>query len=280
MEFKLFQYVLPLAMFVSCSDSSEVIPDVPEKLTFDKYEIACFEPSTKKDPVDTLFVSPMAAVSDFDVTIRRQVLSDGVFKGTYEYGPCSEVGVTVSNKDFSVELKEGSNMQTSSLSLTAPANMDYENAVLSSVSFNVGGNSLTMPVKQEKGELVIGDDYFVMYPGYKENEVLLDNKGEVIDFQCSLASSMYVNGVKMPEVWCDEECSFSYELEDNEWIKVVDSFVAPDNKGMFVLRIETVQDEDNGEHPANLYLRFEKDGKAFSKTVRLVSTEVYHISYN
>lgn len=68
MEFKLFQYVLPLAMFVSCSDSSEVIPDVPEKLTFDKYEIACFEPSTKKDPVDTLFVSPMAAVSDFDVT--------------------------------------------------------------------------------------------------------------------------------------------------------------------------------------------------------------------
>ena len=42
-------------------------------------------------------------------------------------------------------------MQTSSLSLTAPANMDYENAVLSSVSFNVGGNSLTMPVKQEKG---------------------------------------------------------------------------------------------------------------------------------
>ena len=76
MEFKLFQYVLPLAMFVSCSDSSEVIPDVPEKLTFDKYEIACFEPSTKKDPVDTLFVSPMAAVSDFDVTIRRQVLSD------------------------------------------------------------------------------------------------------------------------------------------------------------------------------------------------------------
>ena len=64
-----------------------------------------------------------------------------------------------------------------------------------------------------------------MYPGYKENEVLLDNKGEVIDFQCSLASSMYVNGVKMPEVWCDEECSFSYELEDNEWIKVVDSFV-------------------------------------------------------
>ena len=70
----------------------------PEKLTFDKYEIACFEPSTKKDPVDTLFVSPMAAVSDFDVTIRRQVLSDGVFKGTYEYVPCSEVGVTVSNK--------------------------------------------------------------------------------------------------------------------------------------------------------------------------------------
>mgnify|MGYP006978220558 CR=1 FL=1 len=134
MEFKLFQYVLPLAMFVSCSDSSEVIPDVPEKLTFAKYEIACFEPSTKKDPVDTLFVSPMAAVSDFDVTIRRQVLSDGVFKGTYEYVPCSEVGVTVSNKDFSVELKEGSNMQTSSLSLTAPANMDYENAVLSSVS--------------------------------------------------------------------------------------------------------------------------------------------------
>ena len=148
MEFKLFQYVLPLAMFVSCSDSSAVIPDVPEKLTFDKYEIACFEPSTKKDPVDTLFVSPMAAVSDFDVTIRRQVLSYGVFKGTYEYVPCSEVGVTVSNKDYSVELKEGSNMQTSSLSLTAPANMDYENAVLSSVSFNVGGNSLTMPVKQ------------------------------------------------------------------------------------------------------------------------------------
>ena len=68
------------------------LPDVPEKLTFDKYEIACFEPSTKKDPVDTLFVSPMAAVSDFDVTIRRQVLSDGVFKGTYEYVPCSEVG--------------------------------------------------------------------------------------------------------------------------------------------------------------------------------------------
>ena len=30
MEFKLFQYVLPLAMFVSCSDSSEVIPDVPK----------------------------------------------------------------------------------------------------------------------------------------------------------------------------------------------------------------------------------------------------------
>ena len=134
-----------------------------------------------------------------------------------------------------------------------------------------------MPVKQEKALLTIGDDYFVMHPDYDKKEVYLDNKGDIIDFRCALASSYYINGVKNPDVWCDEDCSFSYDLEENDWIKIVDCLTDDGTTGLYNLRIESVRDEENGEHTAMLTLRFELNGRTFEKQLLLVSTEVYHV---
>lgn len=280
MNVKNLLLMLSLAACVSCSDSTESIPEVPAVLTYGDYELSCVEMATKLDRPDTLFLSPYAGVTDFEVTVRRRVLSDGVFNGEYQYVPSSEINVTVSNPSYAATLAAGSDTRSSRLSLTAPVNMDYEQAVLSSVTFTVPGSSLSMPIKQAEAEVVIDDDYFVLHTDFDRNVIYLDNKGDVVDFRCALASSMYINGIKDLEYWCDEECTFSYSLEENDWIRVADCVMDPETEGMRVLRIVTEPDPDNGDHPAVLTLRFDLKGRVFEKKVNLLSTEVFHVSFD
>lgn len=272
MCFKNFFFALPLVAAVACSESEEMA-----SFSYGEYELSCVESATKKNMADTLFLPAVANVTDFDITVRRQVLADGVFSGEYEYLPASSIQVNITSDLFWVDFKAGATNKVSNLSLSAPENVDYLNPVLSSLSFSIPEGVLSMPIKQEKAQLTIGDDYFVMHPDYDKKEIYLDNKGAVVDFRCALASSYYINGVKNPDFWCDENCSFSYELEKNDWIKIVDCLSDDGTAGLYNLRIESVRDDENGEHLAMLTLRFELDGKIFEKQVRLVSTEVYHV---
>lgn len=273
MNFKNVFFALSMVWLASCSDSSEIDPVV----TYGEYELSCIESDTKKAMTDTLYLSPLAGATNYEVTVRRQVLTDGAFSGEYEYVRPSSVEVSTADNLFTVGANPGTDGHVSCFSLTATENSDYYNPVLSSVSINIPGTSFSMPVKQEKAELVIDSDYHVLHPDHEASVVYLDNKGDIVDFPCALASSFYVNGKKSTEVWCNEECTFSYEMEENEWIKVLDCTPDKNTGGLYVLRIESVQDIENGDHPAELKLRFTLDGKDYEKNVRLLSTEVYHV---
>lgn len=273
MIFKNVFFALSMAWFVSCSDSSEIDP----VLTYGEYELSCVESETKKAMADTLYLSALAGVTNYEVTVRRQVLTDGAFNGKYEYVRPSSVKVSTANDLFTVGVNPDADGQVTCFSLTATENSDYFNPVLSSVSIAVSGTFFSMPVKQEKAELVIDSDYHILHPDHDASVVYLDNKGDIVDFPCALASSFYVNGKKSNEVWCNEECAFSYEMEENEWIKVLDCTPDKNTAGLYVLRIESVRDIENGDHPAELKLSFTLNGKNYEKNVRLLSTEVYHV---
>lgn len=275
MAFRNFLIAVPLAAFVSCSDSSEVIP-----VTYGEYELTCVESVSKKDMTDTLFLSPLAGVTQYDVCIRRKVLTGEAFEGEYEYVVPSAVRLADGSDKFSVSFTPAMNGRVSGLALSATANMDIYNPILSRMTFSVPGTELSMPIKQHKAELIIDDDYFVMHPDMESKELYLDNKGDTIDFKCALASSYYVNGVKSTDLWCNENCTFDYELEVNDWIKVLECIPDKEVAGLFNLRIESVEDPDRGDHPASLSLRFSLDGKPYEKKVHLLSTEVFHIDWN
>jgi lipoprotein len=279
MDFKKIFFALPLMVsFISCSSDSDPIV---ESVTYGDYELSCVESATKRTMADTLFLSPLAGSTEYDMFIRRKVLSNATFKGEYEYVRPSDIRVSCGSETFSVDFKPGDDGRIAGFTLSAPENRNFDNPVLSSVTFSFPDAVLSMPVKQNPAEIVVGDDYFILHPDCDKRAVYLDNKGDTIDFQCALASTYYINGNKVPDLfWCDEEASFSYELAENEWIRVLDCTPDKDTDGMYVLRIESVADVMNGDHSGVLKLSFTLNGKTYSKDVQLISTEVYHVDWN
>lgn len=264
-----------LGCMMGCSDDS-VIPDVPPVITYGTYEISCVEIASKTAVTDTIVLSPYGGTFQYDLSVKREVVQDGVATGTYQYADLNQVSITGADA-FTPVLKPSSDAKGATLELTAPENGDWDHAVYETLKVTVGNSSFSFPVKQQAGEVRLGTEYFIAHPGMEDPVTYLDVKGDTLDYEVGLATEMWINEkLQTPTYWCMEDCdAFSYTLSDNTWIQI--ESCEEKLPGIYTLRIIAKKDPAEGTHGAKLKLKFERGEFVYVKEIELCSTRIFHI---